>query len=136
MNCEEISTVIPRYMAGESDAAEAVAIEEHLASCRQCAAELEADQRVDACLREAMLEDEPDASAVIRHVVARMEHLPWWQRYFNVGMVRFGRWRSGIAGLRCGTRRVRPSGRKEHCHGCRSRPLHGFGGTQAHGLGL
>jgi hypothetical protein len=40
MNCEEISTVIPRYMAGESDAAEAVAIEEHLASCRQCAAEL------------------------------------------------------------------------------------------------
>jgi len=45
MNCEEIRTVIPRYMAGESDAAEAVAIEEHLPSCRQCAAELEADQR-------------------------------------------------------------------------------------------
>ncbi len=89
MNCEEIRTVIPRYMAGESDAAEAVAMEEHLASCRQCAAELEADQRVDACLREAMLEDEPDTSAVIRHVVARMEHVPWWQRYFSVGMPRF-----------------------------------------------
>ena len=79
----------PRYIAGESDAAETVTIEEHLASCKQCAAEVEADQRVDACLRKAMLEDEPDTSAVIRHVVARMEHVPWWQRYFSVGMLRF-----------------------------------------------
>src|SRR5262249_16174972 len=36
-----------------------------------------------------MLEEEPDTSAVIRNVVARMEHVPWWQRYFNVGMLRF-----------------------------------------------
>jgi len=76
-------------MAGESDGAEAVEIEEHLASCKQCAAELEADQRVDVCLREAMLEEEPDASRVIRNVVARMEHVPWWQRYFSLGMLRF-----------------------------------------------
>ena len=68
--------------------AESATIEEHLASCRHCAAELDADQRVDACLREAMLEEEPDTSGVIRHVVARMEDLPWWQRYFSVGMIR------------------------------------------------
>src|SRR5215813_6747939 len=89
MNCEEIRTVIPRYMAGESESAETVAIEEHLAGCSECAAELEADQRIDTCLREAMLEEEPDTSAVIRNVVARMEHVPWWQRYFSVGMLRF-----------------------------------------------
>src|SRR6266446_1757878 len=89
MNCEEIRTVIPRYMAGESDAAETVAIEEHLPSCRQCAAELEADQRVDACLREAMLEEEPDTSGVIRHVVARMERKPWWRRIPAVETLRF-----------------------------------------------
>jgi|SRR5215831_4489303 len=89
MKCEEIRTVIPRYMAGESEAAEAVAIEEHLGACKQCSAELKADQRVDACLRDAMLEDEPDVSPVVRHVVTRLEHAPWWQQYFSVGTLRF-----------------------------------------------
>jgi len=36
-----------------------------------------------------MLEEEPDTSGVIRHVVARMEHVPWWYRYFSVGALRF-----------------------------------------------
>ena len=88
MNCEEIRTVIPRYMAGQSDAAEAAAIEEHLTSCRQCTAELEADRQVDANLREAMLEEEPDTSAVIRRVVAHVERKPWWSRVPGVRTVR------------------------------------------------
>jgi len=89
MNCDQIKTVMPRYLAGESDQGEAVAVEEHLANCNQCAADLEADRNVDTWLREAMLHEEPDASAVIRHVVAHMEHVPWWRRPFAVGMLRF-----------------------------------------------
>lgn len=88
MNCEEIRTVIPRYIAGQSDAAEAAATEEHLASCRHCAAELEADRQLDADLREALLEEEPDTSAVIRRVVAHVERKPWWRRVPGVRTVR------------------------------------------------
>jgi len=89
MNCEQVKTVIPRYLAGESQESEVVSIEEHLAGCDHCAADLEADRQVDASLRAAMLEEELDASSVIRRVVARMEHVPWWRRAFAVGMLRF-----------------------------------------------
>jgi anti-sigma factor RsiW len=89
MNCEQVKTVIPRYLAGESQESEAVAIEEHLAGCDHCGADLEADRQVDASLRAAMLEEELDTSSVIRRVVARMEHVPWWRRAFAVGMLRF-----------------------------------------------
>src|SRR5215475_1556102 len=88
MNCEEIRTVIPRYRAGQSDAAKAAAIEEHLTTCGQCTAELEADRQADADLREAMLEEEPDTSAVIRRVIARVERKPWWRRVPGVRTVR------------------------------------------------
>jgi hypothetical protein len=81
--------VIPRYLAEESQEGEAVAIEEHLAGYDHCAADLEADRQVDASLRAAMLEEELDASSVIRRVVARMEHVPWWRRAFAIGMLRF-----------------------------------------------
>lgn len=90
MNCQEIRSVIPRYLAGESDQAEAVAIEQHLGICHQCASGLEADRQVDASLREAMLEVEPDAGAVVRRVVARIEQVPWWRRHFSVRTLRFG----------------------------------------------
>jgi predicted anti-sigma-YlaC factor YlaD len=39
MNCEQVKMVIPRYLAGESQESEAVAIEEHLAGCDHCAAD-------------------------------------------------------------------------------------------------
>ena len=35
-----------------------------------------------------MLEDEPDASVVVRRVVARMEVVPWWRRMFAVAPLR------------------------------------------------
>src|SRR5262245_57572207 len=84
MNCDELKNVASRYLAGESDEREALAVESHLASCATCAADLATDRRIDAGLREAMLEDEPDASALIRHVVARMEVVPWWRRWRGV----------------------------------------------------
>jgi Putative zinc-finger len=99
MNCEEIKSVMPRYLAGESDQAEAVAVEQHLENCQQCAADLEADRQVDATLREAMLqlEVEPDASAIVsrvRRIVAHEEHVPWFsaltaRRTFSLGPLRF-----------------------------------------------
>jgi hypothetical protein len=88
MNCEEISNVMPRYLAGESEEGEAVKVEEHLASCHPCAAALAADRQLDASLREAMLEDDLDASALVRRVVARMERVPWWRRAFAVRALR------------------------------------------------
>jgi hypothetical protein len=88
MNCDELRNLASRYLADESDEGEALAIENHLASCETCAAELDADRRIDASLREAMLEDEPDASALVRRVVARMQGVPWWQRVFAVAPLR------------------------------------------------
>ena len=38
MNCDELKNVASRYLAGESDEAEAVAVENHLAICGTCAA--------------------------------------------------------------------------------------------------
>ena len=88
MNCDELKNVASRYLAGESDHSETVAVENHLASCETCAADLATDRRIDLSLREAMLEDQPDASTVIRRVVARMEVVPWWRRMFAVAPLR------------------------------------------------
>jgi hypothetical protein len=88
MNCDELKNVASRYLAGESDEAEALAVENHLATCPTCAADLATDRRIDASLREAMLEDQPDASPVIRRVVARMHLVPWWQRMFTLAPLR------------------------------------------------
>jgi Putative zinc-finger len=88
MNCDELKNVASRYLAGESDEGEAAAVENHLASCETCAADLAADRRIDASLREAMLENQPDASTVIRHVIARMQPVPWWRRVFALAPLR------------------------------------------------
>lgn len=88
MNCDEIKNLMPRFLAGESPQDEAAMVETHLASCKQCSAELEADRQLDANLRQAMLEDEPDASAVVRRVAAQMEQKPWWRRVFSMPALR------------------------------------------------
>ncbi|HEY1939843.1 MAG TPA: hypothetical protein VGJ33_18065 [Candidatus Angelobacter sp.] len=88
MNCDELKSEAARYLAGESNEAEAVAVENHLASCDICAADLAADRGIDASLREAMLEDEPDVSPVVRRVVAQMQVVPWWKRVFGVAPLR------------------------------------------------
>jgi Putative zinc-finger len=96
MTCDELKNVASRYLAGESDEGEALAVENHLASCRTCAAELATDRRIDDSLREAMLEDQPDASAVIRRVRAQMELVPWWRRVFSVAPLRIAALASAI----------------------------------------
>ena len=96
MNCDELKNVAARYLAGESDEAETAAVENHLAGCHICAAEMATDQRIDASLREAMLEEEPDASTVVRRVVARMQVVPWWQRVFAVAPLRLAALASAI----------------------------------------
>jgi|SRR5215472_16856263 len=109
MNCDELKNAASRYLAGESDEGESVAVENHLASCAACAADLATDQRIDAGLREAMLEEEPDASAVIRRVVARMEVVPWWRRVFAVAPMR-------IAALASALLVVSVAGRQLYVH--------------------
>jgi len=117
MNCEQVKTVIPRYLAGESQESEAVAIEEHLAGCDHCAADLEADRQIDASLRAAMLEEEIDASSVIRRAVARMEHVmvAAGVRCWHASLRRSQCLGTGVLG--CGTPDIRPSVGKRHCHG-------------------
>lgn len=88
MNCDEIRNLAARFLAGESPQDEAAMVETHLASCKQCSAELQAEREMDASLRQAMLEDEPDASAVVRRVVAQMERKPWWRRAFSMPALR------------------------------------------------
>src|SRR5260221_12743577 len=96
MNCDELKSVASRYLAGESDEAEAVAVEHHLATCETCAAEMATDRRIDASLLEAMLENQPDTSTVIRRVVARMQHVPWWKRGFAFAPLRLAAFASAI----------------------------------------
>ncbi len=96
MNCDELKNVASRYLAGESDEGEAVAVEHHLATCETCAAEMATDRRIDASLLEAMLENQPDTSTVIRRVVARMQHVPWWQRVFAFAPLRLAAFASAI----------------------------------------
>jgi Putative zinc-finger len=64
MNCREIAEIAPLYLSGELEEEGRVSFEEHLASCRDCASDMEQQRANDARLREACSEL-PDASFAV-----------------------------------------------------------------------
>ncbi len=68
MNCTDISELAPLYISAELDSQRAAAFDAHLKSCPTCMAELEAQARLDARFREALLADDVDMSRVDRRI--------------------------------------------------------------------
>jgi anti-sigma factor RsiW len=68
MNCGDISGLTPLYLSGELDRTRAGAFDAHLKSCPECLEELARQAQVDARLREGVLSEGVDASAVDRRV--------------------------------------------------------------------
>lgn len=68
MNCRDITELSPQYISGELDSKSAAEFDTHLKGCPACMAEIEAQDRLDARLREALLADSVDVSRVNRRV--------------------------------------------------------------------
>lgn len=70
MNCTEINEQSPLYLSGELDAFHAGRFAEHLRMCTSCARQIEQQQQMDARLKDAMLADSADSSAVESRVLS------------------------------------------------------------------
>jgi hypothetical protein len=81
MNCEKVSEITPLYLSDELHGESLAALESHLRSCKKCARNMQADVELDQALRRAMLEQEVDASAVIRRFHEQSESASFWQRW-------------------------------------------------------
>ena len=72
MNCSDIHELAPLYVCGELDAAHAAEFDVHLRQCPSCLQEIEAQSRLDARLRQALLTEDVDVARVNRRVRERM----------------------------------------------------------------
>jgi anti-sigma factor RsiW len=68
MKCNQVSELSPLYLAGELDGDRAAQFDEHLRTCSSCSAEVGQLKDWDALLREGVLADEVDPSAIDRSV--------------------------------------------------------------------
>jgi anti-sigma factor RsiW len=68
MNCSDIHELAPLYVCGELDAAHAAEFDAHLKRCSSCLREIEAQSRLDALLRQALLAEDVDVVQVNRRV--------------------------------------------------------------------
>jgi anti-sigma factor RsiW len=68
MNCKDIAALSSQYLSGELDMPRSAAFAEHLRTCRQCAAELEQQTRIDAMLRNSILSEAVDTTALNQRV--------------------------------------------------------------------
>lgn len=68
MDCKEIVELAPLYLSGEIDAPRAAAMDTHLQMCPACLQELKRQAYYDARLRETVLSEEIDDTAVARRV--------------------------------------------------------------------
>jgi len=59
-SCEEVKRLLPSYSAGTISACDQLLVEEHLADCADCEAELVALDRVGVLLEQTPLEPAPD----------------------------------------------------------------------------
>ena len=64
MTCNDIADVLPLYLSGELDAQKAGDFAQHLQACRLCAAKVEQTKKLDQALRESVLADPVDGTAV------------------------------------------------------------------------
>jgi anti-sigma factor RsiW len=72
MNCSDIHELAPLYVCGELDAAHAAEFDVHLKQCPSCLHEIEAQSRLDARLRQALLAEDVDVVRVNRRIRERM----------------------------------------------------------------
>jgi anti-sigma factor RsiW len=72
MNCSDIHELAPLYVSGELDAAHAAGFDAHLKNCLSCLDEIEAQSRLDARLRQALLAEDVDVVRVNRRIRERM----------------------------------------------------------------
>jgi anti-sigma factor RsiW len=72
MNCSDIHELAPLYVCGELDAAHAAEFDVHLKQCPSCLDEMEAQSRLDALLRQALLAEDVDVAELHRRVRERM----------------------------------------------------------------
>jgi anti-sigma factor RsiW len=68
MNCEDLLTVAPLYLSGELDAAWLEEVRAHLEICPQCAAEMASQVSADARLRDEVLAETNDSTALNRRI--------------------------------------------------------------------
>jgi len=73
MNCSDISTLSPLYLAGELDAERAAAFAAHIATCTECKRELERQTEIDALLRAGIMAETTDTSAVDQRVLHQIQ---------------------------------------------------------------
>jgi hypothetical protein len=72
MNCREVTQLASLYASGDLDRTRASACDVHLKGCASCTQEVERQAYFDARLREIVLSEELDASAINRRVRARI----------------------------------------------------------------
>lgn len=72
MNCSEFTELAPLYFSGELDARHAAELSQHLKACRNCAQEFEEQAQLDARLKECVLSDEVNTSAIDARVRAQI----------------------------------------------------------------
>jgi anti-sigma factor RsiW len=72
MNCSDISTLSPLYLAGELEAGRAQAFATHIADCADCTSELEQQTGIDALLRRGILAEHTDTSVIDKRVLQQI----------------------------------------------------------------
>jgi anti-sigma factor RsiW len=89
MNCESVQDLLPLYLSGELTGEELAAVQHHIQACEACSQLLSADRQLDDVLRTAMLEHNPDVSAVLQRVHREMA-TSGWKRMLHARSLRFG----------------------------------------------
>jgi len=98
MNCSDIHELAPLYVCGELDAAHAAEFDVHLKQCSSCLDEIEAQARLDARLRQALLVEDMDVGRVNRRIRERMAQETLQPRVVEVEL-RGSRWFKAALGI-------------------------------------
>jgi hypothetical protein len=88
MNCESVQDLLPLYFSGELTGEKLSAVQHHIDSCEACTQSLSADRQLDDMLRTAVLEHNPDVSAVLQRVHREMAS-SGWKRMLHPRSLRF-----------------------------------------------
>jgi anti-sigma factor RsiW len=73
MNCRDIQEIAPLWLSGELEHAQIAEVLTHLENCAECARSLAEDTSLDARIRKAMGEEQPDSTRIVGIVRQRMD---------------------------------------------------------------
>jgi len=77
MNCADVLTLSPLYLAGQLDTSRATEIQKHLERCPTCANSIAENAEFDARLRVALLADVPNTDSLNRHIRQKIARARW-----------------------------------------------------------